>query len=240
MNFFLSSIIAFLAGSIPFSLFIAKVFGKIDLRQHGSGNVGATNVARTMGARWGALALALDATKGILPTLLLPMFLDVGKGMEIHQAVTCGVCAVLGHMFSPWLGFSGGKGVATALGVVLVLAPISSAIAFVAFALSFALKRIVSLSSITAAIAFAIAQLAPNWSDIWTSRSWSLGAFSIVVPLLIIIRHRTNITRLSRGEEKPLSFGQSKDDNDGDSGEKDSQGNPNGTTQQKVMVPENS
>ncbi|MFN8453045.1 MAG: glycerol-3-phosphate 1-O-acyltransferase PlsY, partial [Anaerolineae bacterium] len=146
---------AYLAGSIPFSLLIARWAGGIDLRQHGSGNVGATNVARTLGYKWGAVALLLDALKGLLPTWGLPL-LFYGAGSR-HAPVAAGLAAIVGHMFPCWLGFRGGKGVATALGVVAVLSWQATLAAFVAFAAVFAVSRIVSLSSIVAAVTFLIA-----------------------------------------------------------------------------------
>jgi acyl phosphate:glycerol-3-phosphate acyltransferase len=202
-----SAVAAYLMGSIPCSLLIAKGCGGIDLRKHGSGNVGATNVARTLGARWGAVALTLDALKGILPVLMLPVLIPMPETFLTHQRVLCGVLAVLGHMFPVWIGFRGGKGVATALGAVCVLAPWSTLIAFGAFALLFAWKRIVSLASITAAVTFAIGQCILGGASLWSETEWSLGLFSIAVPLLIIVRHRGNIVRLLRGEERPLVTG---------------------------------
>ncbi|MCL4147187.1 UNVERIFIED_CONTAM: hypothetical protein GTU68_063807 [Idotea baltica] len=193
-------------GSIPFSLLIAKFAGGIDLRKHGSGNVGATNVARTMGKRWGFVALLLDALKGALPVAFVPMLVAVPEEIQIHQAVLCGIFAVVGHMFPPWLKFKGGKGVATSLGVVTILAPLAMLVAATVFLLSFLMKRIVSLSSILAAAAFPIAQFFAQADGLWNAQTWSLGLFCILVPALIILRHRSNIVRLYRGEEQPLSF----------------------------------
>jgi len=190
---------AYLAGSIPFSLLIARWVGGIDLRQHGSGNVGATNVARTLGFKWGLVALLLDALKGLLPTWGLPLlFFKTGN---THAAVAAGLAAIIGHMFPCWLGFKGGKGVATALGVVTILSWQATLAAFVVFALTFAVSRIVSLSSILAALAFAIAEMVLLWPDAFSTENWSRGAFALAVPPLIIFRHRSNIVRLLKGEE---------------------------------------
>lgn len=202
-----SALLAYLVGSIPCSLLIARGCGGIDLRKHGSGNVGATNVARIMGARWGAVALALDVLKGVLPVLLVPQLIPLPEGVLVHQRVLAGVLAVLGHMFPVWIGFRGGKGVATALGVVCVLAPWSTLIAFGAFLILFAWKRIVSLASISAAVTFAVAQCVRGGVALWSETAWSLGVFSIAVPLLIVVQHRGNILRLLRGEERPLVTG---------------------------------
>ncbi len=198
--------VAFLIGSIPFSLLIAKFAGGIDLRKHGSGNIGATNVARVMGKRWGFLALLLDAAKGIAPVFLVPLLIKVPESLATHQQVLCGILAVVGHMFPPWLNFQGGKGVATSLGVVTILAPVAMLIAIVVFALSFWWKRIVSLSSILSAIAFPVAQFTLPGNKLWTRHAWSLGLFCVLVPALIIFRHRSNIIRLYKGEEQPLNL----------------------------------
>lgn len=206
LNQILCTAFSWLLGTIPFSLVIGRLVAGIDLRQHGSGNVGATNVARTLGARWGVLALLLDAAKGAVPVWLLPILFAIPEGAETNMRVLCGVAAVLGHMFPPWLNFRGGKGVATALGVVIVLAPAAMGIALLAFVLTFAVTRIVSLSSILGSIAFAIAQFSLYGDRLWTSTTYGLGLFSIAVPALIVIRHWPNILRLCKGEEKQLQF----------------------------------
>ena len=198
----LALVAAYFVGSIPFSLLIGRWVGGIDLRQHGSRNVGATNVARTLGLKWGLLALALDALKGLTPVLFFPeLFLGAEQSLLGHLRVGCGLAAICGHMFPCWLGFRGGKGVATALGVVAVLAPWATLAAFCAFAVTFAASRIVSLSSILASLAFPIAEFALLRGDAFSSANWSLSVFSLAVPALIIFRHRSNLVRLTRGEE---------------------------------------
>lgn len=206
LGLLLSALLAYLLGSIPFSLLIAHLFGGFDLRARGSGNVGATNVARTMGARWGIAALTLDAIKGMVPVGLFPLLFLLPEPWVTHQRVLCGVMAVLGHMFPVWLGFRGGKGVATALGTVVVLAPLSTLIAFTLFAVSFAIRRIVSLSSMLAAVTFAVAQFTLFGSGMWSRSHWSLGTFSLAVPALILLRHHANIRRLFKGEEHALQI----------------------------------
>lgn len=196
-------LLAYLIGSIPFSLILGRLVGGIDLREHGSKNVGATNVTRLLGWRWGAIALVLDALKGLLPTYILPRLVEPSES-TVHLAVGCGVAAILGHMYSCFLKFKGGKGVATSLGVVCVLAPWGALAALATFVVLFAWKRIVSLGSIVAAAVFAAVQMALLAPHPFQDSTWSLAAFSLAVPFLVIFRHRANIGRLIRGEEKAL------------------------------------
>ncbi|QDT99511.1 glycerol-3-phosphate 1-O-acyltransferase PlsY [Gimesia aquarii] len=202
---------SYLAGSIPFGLLVAKLVTDTDIRKVGSGNIGATNVARTLGAKWGILVLVLDALKGLLPVLFIPsLFVATDSSDFDHVRVLSGVATILGHMFPVWLGFRGGKGVATSLGVILVLGPWSTLIAVAAFILTFLISRIVALSSLIAATAFGIAQFVQLGSLAFSSEKWSLAAFSIAVPVLIIVRHWSNLGRIMRGEEKKFQFGKQK------------------------------
>jgi glycerol-3-phosphate acyltransferase PlsY len=194
--------LAYLTGSIPFGYLVGRLVGKIDIRQHGSGNIGATNVGRVLGSRWGFVVLALDLLKGLVPVAALPyLFVASGDPDRLHWQVAAGTATILGHMFPCWLGFRGGKGVATALGVVASLAGWATLGAAAMFGLSFAIWRIVSLSSILAALSFAACQVLRLWPELFTHERWSLTAFSLLVPALIIVRHRGNIARLWRGEE---------------------------------------
>jgi glycerol-3-phosphate acyltransferase PlsY len=193
---------AYIVGSVPFGFLIARYVYGVDVRQHGSGNIGATNVARVLGARAGSFALLLDVLKGVLPVLVLPRLLVGSESANaLHIAVLCALGAIIGHMFPIWLGFKGGKGVATALGAVVVLSPIPALIAAVAFAVTFAAARIVSLSSMLAAVAFGAAQIWLLRPAPFAAQSWSLATFALAAPALIIFRHRSNIGRLLRGEE---------------------------------------
>lgn len=198
----LAAVLSYLVGSLPFGLIIGKLVRGIDIREHGSRNIGATNVARVVGGKWGIVVLVLDALKGALPVYLFPtLLLSSESSGVLHVQVACGVAAMLGHMYPCWLGFRGGKGVATAAGIVLVMAPIASAVALGTFGVVFAVTRIVSLSSILAVSAFTVAQLWLLRPNPFAIETWSLAAFSIGAPLLIIYRHRSNIVRLLRGEE---------------------------------------
>jgi glycerol-3-phosphate acyltransferase PlsY len=194
---------AYLAGATPFGYLAGRIVGKFDIRQHGSGNIGATNVGRVLGTRWGILVFVLDLLKGLLPVAFLPpLFFSPANPDCIHWHVAAGIATVFGHMFPCWLGFRGGKGVATALGVVAWLAPWPTAAAAGMFALAFLAWRIVSLASILGSITFAVCELARVWPAVFSREHWSLTGFSLLVPALIVLRHRSNIGRLMRGEEK--------------------------------------
>jgi glycerol-3-phosphate acyltransferase PlsY len=179
----------------------------VDIRKSGSGKIGATNVARVLGKKLGIAVLVLDCLKGALPTLILPPVLTDSATFRPHLAVLSGTAAILGHMFPCWLKFHGGKGVATALGVALALGPLSTAAAFVVFVLCVALTRIVSLGSILAACTFCGVELWQLRPTPFGDEPWSLAAFSTLVPLLIILRHRSNLARLLRGTEPRFQFG---------------------------------
>jgi acyl phosphate:glycerol-3-phosphate acyltransferase len=200
-------VIAYLVGSLPFGLLIGRYVAGVDIRQAGSGNIGATNVARVLGKRLGLIVLILDCLKGALPTALLPGLLSNSASLRLHLAVVSGTAAILGHMFPCWLKFRGGKGVATALGVALALGPISTAAAFVVFVVCMLLTRIVSLSSMLAAGTFCAAELWQLRPSPFGNETWSLAAFSTFVPLLIIVRHRSNLARLLQGTEPKFQFG---------------------------------
>jgi acyl phosphate:glycerol-3-phosphate acyltransferase len=197
--------LSYLIGSIPFGLLLTRWLKGVDLRTYGSGNIGATNTSRVLGKKWGIVVLLLDAAKGLLPTLLLWRVFGSELG-PLHVRVLAGTGAILGHVFPVWLGFRGGKGVATALGVASVLGwPWAILAAASTFLVIFVTTRIVSLGSMLAAAVFAGVQifvLTPQWFD---SDRWSLTAFSTIIPALIILWHRSNLMRLLRGEERGLT-----------------------------------
>ena len=188
----------FLIGSIPVGYLIARCKG-VDIRRHGSGNVGATNVGRTLGKSAGIITLILDAAKGAIATLL-PLYLYSEQAPIL--APTVGFCAILGHCFSPFLRFRGGKGVATSLGVFLILTP-SAALAAVAVFAAVALSSgYVSLGSIIGAwavpLTVALGEKGPG--------QLKLLLVGVASALLIAVKHRTNISRLRRREESRYTF----------------------------------
>lgn len=189
---------ALLIGGIPFGYIVGRLVLQDDIRRHGSGNIGATNVGRVLGWKWGSLVLLLDALKGLLPTLAAQQLAtrEMPESAVLHTTIATGVAAIIGHMYPIYLKLRGGKGVATALGVVLVVAPAASAAALAAFLLTAAATRIVAIASMAAASVFAITQLSLLGRDAWTLRNSSLTAFAVVIPALIIWRHRSNIRKL--------------------------------------------
>ena len=200
---------AYVIGSTPFGVIIAR-FHKVDLRSKGSGNVGATNVGRVLGKKWGFLCFFLDVGKGIGPVLAAGLLVRDGAGgipTGAQQASLLMVAfgAIAGHVFSFYLKFRGGKGVATSLGVVLGVFPYFTYPGLCAFAIWIVVtvtSRYVSLGSIVAAVAFVAIFAAMNFSDL--GRLWPLGAFAAVMAALIIFRHRANIARLLAGTENKI------------------------------------
>lgn len=179
---------AYLLGSIPTGFLLGSLSG-VDVRQAGSGNVGATNVARVVGKRQGLMTLLGDVAKGFIPA-----FFSLQLGLDTGVAALAGLAAFLGHLYPVFLRFQGGKGVATALGVFLALAPIVTGFLVLVFLVIVILSRMVSLGSLVTAL------LAPMvfW---FFSGSLSLFGSSVLISLFIIIRHRENIQRLIAGVE---------------------------------------
>jgi len=181
--------LGYLCGAIPSGVLLARVAG-IDVRRAGSGNIGATNVARTAGMRLGLLTLAADAAKGVVPVAIAQL-VTVG---DVLPAATA-VAAFLGHLFPPTLGFAGGKGVATALGVSLMLYPVVTVPTIGAFLATLAATGWVSLGSMVAAI------LAPIVLLVLGDPAPAHLTASIVMAVLIVIRHRDNLARILAGTE---------------------------------------
>jgi len=180
---------AYLLGSIPFSYLVARGWGIADVRSVGSGNVGASNVVRSAGLRAGLLAFGLDALKGAAASLAALALAPQGSP---HALAAAG--AVLGHIYPVWLGFRGGKGVATGAGAFLPLAPVATASAFFAFSLTLAATRYVSLASISGAAVLAAACFVSGAPGPVARAAAGLAA-------LIVWKHRSNLERLARGSE---------------------------------------
>lgn len=181
----------YLVGAIPFGLLFSKLKG-VDPRKGGSGNIGATNVARTAGKSLGVLTLLADGAKGVLPVLL------ASKALGREWAALCGLCCFLGHLFPPYLRFRGGKGVATALGVFLALMPLGALLASGIFVTIVGLTRVVSLGSMLGGV------FLPFYA--YFRAEGYLFWVSLIISLLIIIRHKANIQRLLRGTEHKISL----------------------------------
>jgi acyl phosphate:glycerol-3-phosphate acyltransferase len=204
-------VIGYLLGGIPTGLLIGRARG-VDLRAHGSRNIGATNAFRVLGARWGAAVFALDVLKGFVAASIPWFLLGVRDGMQrtsqqsasenptvalLPAILTAGIAAILGHVFTPWLRFRGGRGVATSLGVFLAIMPVPTLLAFLLWAILFALSRRVSVGSIGAAFAY-------PFLVFWLAGDLPRGAVTSVaaaVAGLVIVRHLPNIRRLLSGTE---------------------------------------
>jgi glycerol-3-phosphate acyltransferase PlsY len=183
---FWSLIFGFVCGSVPFG-YLTGLLNRIDIRKTGSGNIGFTNVQRVLGLGWGMLVLLLDIAKGIVPVIFAP---------AVHLIPPLvGLSAVLGHIFTPWLGFSGGKGVATTMGIAALLCPRSFLLALTVFLLVILISGFVSLSSISFALTL------PVLTARFYHQNRLLLLFTIAVSLVIIIRHYENVRRLIQGRE---------------------------------------
>ncbi len=189
-------VLSFLAGSIPWGWLVARRRG-VDLRQVGSGNVGATNVVRALGVRWGLGVLVLDMLKGFLPVLAVRLLAPDPPVWGGWAAAS----AVAGHVFSPWLRFRGGKGVATAVGAFSALAPWATLMALGVFLIVFGLTLTVSVASLSAALAFGLVY--KTLFDV----PWPVFAPAGLVVLLVWVRHKDNLRRILRGQEPRLRWG---------------------------------
>lgn len=211
-------LLAFLLGSIPFGLLIARAKG-IDIRKHGSGNIGATNVGRVLGKKYFVICFTLDFLKGFCPTLLAGVYFGISGRMDVPREaaylwLTVMLCPVLGHVFSPWIGFKGGKGVATGLGSALGLFPvftIAGLFAGAVFGVVARTTRYVSVASMAAGLSVPIfVLLLYVFINVGTSRrvpfesSVPFLGFGCVLAALVIWTHRANIKRLRAGIENRI------------------------------------
>lgn len=204
-------ILSYLAGSIPGSVWVGKTLYGVDVRKHGSGNAGATNVFRVLGWKAGMLATMVDLGKGLLAAgLIASIRLDtLPSGIEVWQMETvvrllAGIAAIIGHMYPVWAGFKGGKGVNTSAGVLFALTPITMWITLAVFFVVLLSSRYVSLASLSAVIAFPSTIAIRRYLFGIDALDPSLLIFSILMALAIIVAHRSNIQRLLQGTESRL------------------------------------
>lgn len=214
------TIISYLIGAIPSALWYGKIVRGIDIRKHGSGNAGATNTFRILGWKAGSLVLLLDFGKGLVCTLFVSQLVyHIGSGPASFYAnwdvdsmvlILCGVAAVVGHMFPVYAGFTGGKGAATACGMLYGIEPLSISITLALFLIIMFSTRYVSLASITGAFVYPFSQLILRYGFDWYIDG-SIIIFSSVIAFGIIVKHKGNIWRLLNGTENRIqSFKPSK------------------------------
>ena len=223
MWYIVIAVVAYLIGSISSSVLVSKKMAGFDVREKGSGNAGSTNVLRTVGKKAAVITLICDILKGVI-AVALAYTLGRLTGYKTDTNILCqiaAVCVVIGHTFPIFFGFKGGKGVATSLGVLLVMNWNIGLICLVFALVIMAISRMVSLGSISAAVLFPVLVLFTNNNYItgYVSGkgkiSWVL--FGIVLAALVIFNHRSNITRIREGKENKLSFSSHKDDDGDDS-----------------------
>lgn len=190
LSFFLLLMFAYLLGGVPFGLLWGRIFADIDVRDFGSGNIGATNVNRILGRKLGAATLLSDVLKSVLCVFLAKTF-----GMSIFETALVGLAAVLGHCYPIYLRFRGGKGVATALGACLLITPIAAFVAVATWLFVFRMSRISALSALIAALILLLAAL------VETQWSISVGSVYLIMVVIILIRHKDNIQRMRKGVE---------------------------------------
>jgi len=195
----------YLVGSVPTGYLLGKSRG-LDIRREGSGNIGATNVWRVMGRNWGLVAFASDFLKGFLPLYLLRTlsFPEDGSWPVALLLVICGLAAIIGHNYTPWLGFKGGKGIATSAGVLAALMPPVLGVALSLWIVATLITRTVSIGSILAAVS-----LAPL-AYFFYPGNWIYFGLACLAGLLAVWRHRSNIQRLLAGTESRIEFSSKK------------------------------
>jgi glycerol-3-phosphate acyltransferase PlsY len=201
LNSILSFVLAYLLGSIPTSVWIGKSIHNVDVREHGSGNAGATNVIRVLGWKTGIPVMIIDVAKGWLAAML-PLFLQLaesGSALLINLQIITGVIAIIGHIFPIFAGFRGGKGVATVFGVLLALQPVLTLCCFGFFLAVLLITGIVSVSSMSTGIAFPVLLFL-----VFDTPSVVFKIFSVLVAISLLVTHRKNIGRLLKGEESKL------------------------------------
>lgn len=194
---------AYLLGSIPTAVWVGKAFYGIDVRKHGSGNAGATNTFRVLGVKAGIPVLLFDAFKGwaAVKLAIFVNYFEPGSSQYVNFQIFLGACAVIGHIFPVFAGFRGGKGVATLLGLVIAIQPFPALMALGIFCIVLLISKYVSLSSMTAGLAFPFIVV-----FFFKIKIISLIVFSIVISILLLLTHRKNILRLINGTENKANI----------------------------------
>ena len=203
-------LLGFLWGSIPFGLLMGKIKG-IDIRQHGSGNIGATNVFRTLGKQLGITCLLLDFTKGLVPVLIArnmvePMMAEQQFTAQSIEVLTA-LASIMGHNYSPWIGFKGGKGIATTAGVITALMPFGLVLLILVWTIFTFTTKYVSVGSIAAAASLPILVITGSaFHGKLANGTWNkpLFIFSLIAAILAIWKHRANLARLKAGTENRI------------------------------------
>ncbi len=215
LNLIVVMILAYLVGSIPTSIILSKLVRGIDIREHGSGNAGGTNVFRVLGWKWGVLTIVLDAFKGAIAVVFIArLYLDSFPFTNITPfddftlvQIFCGVAAVVGHVWTVFAAFKGGKGIATSLGFLIMIITVDMLVAVGIFAIVVYLSKYISLGSIAAAISVPlILVIRENVFGVDIPGYHTILPFAIFITLLVIYTHRSNIERILNGSERRISF----------------------------------
>ena len=196
-------LLAYLTGAFPSAVWLGKTFYKVDVREFGSGNAGATNTFRVLGNKAGIPVLIMDIFKGWICVNYISFLTNIPQSAEAYFEIQLafGIAAVIGHLFPIYTGFRGGKGIATLLGLLIGLHSVAALYSILVFVIVFLISKYVSLGSIIASVAFPVLVIL-----ILGSTNVSLNLFAIFVPILSLITHQKNIERLLRGEETKVKF----------------------------------
>jgi glycerol-3-phosphate acyltransferase PlsY len=215
LNLLFVILLSYLVGSIPTSIILSKLVKGIDIREHGSGNAGGTNVFRVLGWKWGVLTIILDAVKGAIAVIVVArLYLDSIPFSNITPfddftlvQIICGIAAVIGHIWTVFAGFRGGKGIATALGFLITIITIDMLLALAVFTITVTLSRYISLGSILAAVSLPIILIVrENLFGVNIPGYQTILPFIVGLVLLVVYTHRKNINRLIKGSENKISF----------------------------------
>ncbi|KAF0151803.1 MAG: glycerol-3-phosphate acyltransferase [Ignavibacteria bacterium] len=219
LNLFFVIILSYLVGSIPTSIVISKLVRGIDIRNFGSGNAGGSNVFRVLGWKWGILTILLDALKGAIAVIVVArLYLDSFPFSNVTPfddftlvQIICGVAAVMGHVWTLFAGFKGGKGIATGLGVLIMIVTIDMALALGIFFLVVGISRYISLGSLAAAVSVPVIMvIRENIFNVDIQGYHTILPFAILLAVFVVYTHKANIARLLKGSERKISFSKKK------------------------------